>query len=238
MTTKQIAQFLANIKGNTYLVDGEKARVEGVSINPTTGRVMITTNKGTKFWNKGNTAFTQVFSQQVSPGRTIPSVIARPTDETETLDTKPTVYLRKQDQPTKVHTTTPTSTAPATLPPAQPVLPTPYLYNRIQLLMDLRKINTSIVTGKHKYEMNLAGQWVPTAAAKERDRLYILEVNQIKDNLAQLTRLNRRHLLPGRYQRCVAVLCCWYLPGSRCRRFRWVCRCRYQAGCVACHRSL
>lgn len=142
MTTKQIAQFLANIKGNTYLVDGEKARVEGVSINPTTGRVMITTNKGTKFWNKGNTAFTQVFSQQVSPGRTIPSVIARPTDETETLDTKPTVYLRKQDQPTKVHTTTPTSTAPATLPPAQPVLPTPYLYNRIQLLMDLRKINT------------------------------------------------------------------------------------------------
>lgn len=142
MTTKQIAQFLANIKGNTYLVDGEKARVEGVSINPTTGRVMITTNKGTKFWNKGNTAFTQVFSQQVSPGRTIPSVIARPTDETETLDTKPTVYLRKQDQPTKVHTTTPTSTAPATLPPAQPVLPTPYLYNRIQLLMNLRKINT------------------------------------------------------------------------------------------------
>ena len=75
MTTKQIAQFLTNIKGNTYLVDGEKARVEGVSINPTTGRVMITTNKGTKFWNKGNTAFTQVFSQQVSPGRTIHTFI-------------------------------------------------------------------------------------------------------------------------------------------------------------------
>ena len=152
MTTKQIAQFLANIKGNTYRIDGEKVRVESTSIHPKTGRVMITTNRWTRFWNKGNNGFKALFTEPVKPAGHIKPVVVREVKE-ETAPEPPKVYLRRSEGNELAVTEQPAQPVqkPTVLQSAfNPAKPKKHSYirNRVLDLMKLRGYSTSQLAHK------------------------------------------------------------------------------------------
>lgn len=149
MKPNEIQAFLASIKGKTFLVDGEKARVENASLNPVTHRVMITTNKGTNFWYAGNYAFKKVFATPVQPGRFIQSVVQRPTDAN--TDLKPEPQPEKKPAPVSiVKRVAAAKPAPVRQKRGAPRKPArmrrrntnhPHLYDRVLAIMDLKGVS-------------------------------------------------------------------------------------------------
>ena len=148
MNKSEIQQFLAQIKGNTYRIEGEKVKVESTSINPTNGRVLITTNKWSRFWQKGNTGFTKLFTEPVKPGAYIQTVVQREPDvDKKALPTVQRILTKPEIAQVKVAVTRETiqprsqQPQPATLQNAftadNPKQHT-YIYKRILDIMKIR----------------------------------------------------------------------------------------------------
>lgn len=155
MSQSKVEDFLKSIKGNTYRIEGERVRVESTSIHPKTGRVMITTNRWTRFWYKGNNGFKALFTEPVKPAGHIKPVVVREVKE-ETAPEPPKVYLRRSEGNELAVTEQPAQPVqkPTVLKSAfNPAKPKKHSYIRNRVL-DLMKLRGYSI-GQLAYKMGL-----------------------------------------------------------------------------------